>query len=229
MSDQSQPPPSPESGDPPTDPSPESPQTAPWSSPEPPAQPPHPEPGPPVWNPPPPPDPPQPPFAPPQPAFPAPGFVPAPGPGAPPPGYGAPPPGYPTPQPGYGAPPPGYGAPPPGYGYPPQYGQPAIGRPARSKTAAVLLAVFLTFWSWLYTWRVNKVKFLIGLGLEIGVLVLSVATGTTKNYAGGSTFHFGLFGLVFLVDLGVWIWAIVDNATKDQNWYASYPGNQPPV
>jgi len=215
MSDQSQPPPSPESGDPPTDPSPESPQTAPWSSPEPPAQPPHPEPGPPVWNPPPPPDPPQPPFAPPQPAFPAPGFVPAPGPGAPPPGYGAPPPGY--------------GAPPPGYGYPPQYGQPAIGRPARSKTAAVLLAVFLTFWSWLYTWRVNKVKFLIGLGLEIGVLVLSVATGTTKNYAGGSTFHFGLFGLVFLVDLGVWIWAIVDNATKDQNWYASYPGNQPPV
>jgi len=75
---------------------------------------------------------------------------------------------------------------------------PVAGQPAqKDKTVAILLAVFLGFWAWIYTWQVDKKKFWIFLG--VGVLTL---------------------GLGFIV---AWIWAIVDAATRDAGWYAAYP------
>jgi hypothetical protein len=70
---------------------------------------------------------------------------------------------------------------------------------AKEKTAAVLLAVFLSFWSWLYTYKVNAWKFWTGLGICVF-----------------------FFWLLFLPPIGVWIWAIVDNATKDEKWYKNF-------
>jgi hypothetical protein len=85
---------------------------------------------------------------------------------------------------------------------------PACGTPLsspHSKSTAVLLAVFLSFWTWLYTFQRDKVKFWWGLGLGIfGVIT--------------SFFIIGGFIL-----LGVWIWAIVDSATKSEFWYQQYP------
>ena len=66
----------------------------------------------------------------------------------------------------------------------------------RSKTTAVLLAVFLSYWTWLYTYKRNAWKFWLNLGLNI----LTV----------------GFWGLI------AWIWAIVDNSTKPNEWYESY-------
>ncbi|MHB8191596.1 MAG: hypothetical protein ACYDHP_14510 [Ferrimicrobium sp.] len=80
----------------------------------------------------------------------------------------------------------------------------AAGGPVKDKTVAVLLAVFLTFWTWVYTYQQNKVKFWVGLALSIvgGVLTL-VAVG-------------------FVILLGVWLWAVIDTATKPQSWYTAY-------
>ena len=80
----------------------------------------------------------------------------------------------------------------------------------KSKTASVLLAVFLSFWTWLYTYRKDAWKFWTALGISIVNFILVVAS-------------LGLWGLVSWVFwLGVWIWAIVDVAVKSDEWYRSY-------
>ena len=80
---------------------------------------------------------------------------------------------------------------------------PACG-PAKDKTVAVLLAVFLTFWTWLYTYQQSKVKFWVGLGLSfLGIILTAVFVGL-----------FILFG--------VWLWAVIDAVSKPQYWYSGY-------
>jgi hypothetical protein len=99
----------------------------------------------------------------------------------------------------------------------------------KSKTTAVLLAVFLSFWSWLYTFKKNQWKFWIGLGAAISVIILFYVAGSLRrndttlqcqfynHCAGGG---YGL--LAAALALGVWIWAIIDVSTKSPHWYQTY-------
>jgi hypothetical protein len=81
---------------------------------------------------------------------------------------------------------------------------------AKSKVVAILLAVFLGFWTWLYTYREDGWKFWVGLGVTIGNVVLILVT-------------LGVWLLVaWIVGLGIWIWSVVDTAVKTDDWYASY-------
>lgn len=73
----------------------------------------------------------------------------------------------------------------------------------KSKPAAVVLAVFLSFWSWLYTYSKNGWKFWVGLALTI--------IGFASGRQGGG-----------LILLGVWMWSVVDNAVKPTTYYTSY-------
>jgi hypothetical protein len=78
--------------------------------------------------------------------------------------------------------------------------------PDKSKTIAVLLAVFLGYWTWLYTSKFDLWKFWIGIGLTIlGVITYCISL---------------FFGLIFT--LGVYIWTIVDTTTKSDNFYNNY-------
>ncbi len=80
----------------------------------------------------------------------------------------------------------------------------------KSKTAAVLLAIFLTFWTWLYTYKRNGWKFWLSLGVQVLNIILIVVT-------------FGVWIFVgWILSAGIWIWAIVDVATKSDEWYRSY-------
>ncbi len=106
----------------------------------------------------------------------------------------------------------------PGAGYSPTvqpyqagYG-PVPVAPPKSKTAAILLAVFLSFWTWLYTYQRDSSKFWIGLGVAVGGWVLGVLLA----------FVFVGF-ILMLAPLGVWVWAIVDTATKPEQYYLRYP------
>lgn len=84
----------------------------------------------------------------------------------------------------------------------------AIG--GKSKTTAVLLAVFLGIWTWLYTYRRDSAKFWITMAVTIANIILSALT-------------LGLWLLVaWPVGIGFWIWSIVDVAVKNEDWYASY-------
>ena len=69
----------------------------------------------------------------------------------------------------------------------------------KSKTGAVLLAVFLSYWTWVYTYQEDSWKFWLGLA--------------------GS--FFGIF-LLFVPTLAIYIWAIIDTATKTDEWYKKY-------
>jgi len=74
------------------------------------------------------------------------------------------------------------------------------GTGAKSRTTAIWLAVLFGPWAWLYTYRTDKLKFWIA----IGVVVIS------------NSF------LPFVGFLGFYIWSIVDVVSKNSDWYASY-------
>ncbi|MGH7665997.1 MAG: hypothetical protein ACREN1_01600, partial [Candidatus Dormibacteria bacterium] len=79
-----------------------------------------------------------------------------------------------------------------------------LGSP-RNKGIAILLAVFLGSWTWLYTYKTDSTKFWIGLALEIvGAITTLVLIG-------------------FVILFGVWLWSIIDRATKSEDFYAQYP------
>ncbi len=79
-----------------------------------------------------------------------------------------------------------------------------VGTP-KDKTVAVLLAVFLAPWNWLYTYQRDAAKFWVGLALFVVGLILAVV------FVG------------FVLIAGVWIWAIVDTATKPDSYYRQFP------
>ncbi len=87
----------------------------------------------------------------------------------------------------------------------------------KSKTTAVVLAVFLSYWTWLYTYSVNKTKFWVALGVGFGLFIIQMATFASSSSAAlGATTVFG-----WVVGVGFWIWAIVDNASKPESFFAN--------
>ena len=68
-----------------------------------------------------------------------------------------------------------------------------------------MLAVFLSFWTWVYTYRRDNVKFWFGL---IGSVIGLVTT---------------VFLIGFPILFGIWIWSIIDTAVKPEAWYQHYP------
>jgi hypothetical protein len=100
----------------------------------------------------------------------------------------------------------------------------------KSKTTAVLLAVFLSAWTWVYTWRANSKKFWIALALWIVEVILfsvgahDAATHLVCNPGGPCTFQSGFGGVIlfaWVIGFGIWLWAVIDASTKSQSYYAS--------
>ncbi len=117
----------------------------------------------------------------------------------------------------------------------------AARRRGKTKAVAVTLAVFLSFWTWLYTYKRDRPKFWVGFALGPGVaLFVSFVVGTyllasrwlmTRGPSifplyMGATMVTGLVVLFFLASfvasLIVWVFAIVDTARKKQEWYELY-------
>lgn len=76
----------------------------------------------------------------------------------------------------------------------------------RDKTVAVLLAVFLGLWTWVYTYKKDAWKFWLSLAL-----------------------HFTVFNplwtwvIGFLPNIALHVWAIIDVAVKPPQFYDYYP------
>jgi hypothetical protein len=102
----------------------------------------------------------------------------------------------------------------------------------KSKTVAVLLAVFLSAWTWVYTFQANAKKFWIAVGLWVlGIIFYAIGVASVvhagitcdqfnncqvRNASGGGTILIG-----WLIFLAVWLWAIIDAATKNQEFYSN--------
>jgi len=79
-----------------------------------------------------------------------------------------------------------------------------LGTP-KDKTVAILLAVFLAPWNWCYTYKRDAAKFWIGLSMMIlGAILLVVLIG-------------------FFLIVAVWLWAVIDAASKSDNFYRQFP------
>jgi hypothetical protein len=90
-------------------------------------------------------------------------------------------------------------------------------RESKSRVASVLLAVFLSFWTWLYTAEKDWWKFVVGLVVGIGSFFL------VFPLAEEATFVF----IFTALNCAVWIWSIVDTAAKKDEWYRSYWEKKP--
>jgi len=108
--------------------------------------------------------------------------------------------------------------------------------PVKSKAVAVVLAVFLGFWSWLYTFKNNSLKFWITLGVFGVVFIITVSyscsiISDSMNYGGYGTNYFGNSFIGFIVftnivSFGLWVWSVVDNVIKPESFYRDYPNGQ---
>lgn len=106
-----------------------------------------------------------------------------------------------------------------------------------NKTTAILLAVFLGPWTWIYTWRRDRRKFFFGLVVPVFMfaLIFIVASGghevfvcnqqtrTCRNQPSnlGSIVVTVLF--FFLVNFAFWLWAVVQACVRSDYFYAAYP------
>ena len=93
---------------------------------------------------------------------------------------------------------------PQGYGYAPAPMPAYVER--KDKSAALLLAIFLGFWTWLYTYKRDAWKFWLCLGLNM----------TVFN-------PLWTWILLFLPNIALHVWSIVDVAVKPQQYYDYYP------
>jgi hypothetical protein len=69
----------------------------------------------------------------------------------------------------------------------------------KERSTAVILAVFFGFWAWLYTYKLDSGKFWAGLIISAFSWVL-----------------------LFIPLIVVWIWSIVDMASKDRDMFVNY-------
>jgi hypothetical protein len=111
--------------------------------------------------------------------------------------------------------------------------RPETGQAGKSKTTAVVLAVFLGFWSWLYTYRVNKTKFWLTMSIHLlwwVALILSAVIFAMRASSGiyiAEDYPFQVFTQIILwsgriIAIGGWLWALLDNATKPQSFYTNF-------
>lgn len=124
------------------------------------------------------------------------------------------------------------------------YQPPAYGPAGKSKTPAVLLAVFLGYWSWLYTFKVNKNKFFIALGAGVLSFIIQIATlvsnasqqtlyqACINDAVWGSTSlteciqympDYTMTYVAGAISFGFWLWAVIDNARKPASFFQAYP------
>lgn len=104
----------------------------------------------------------------------------------------------------------------------------------KSKTVSVVLAVLLTYWTWLYTYKRDKKKFWIAFSVTILLTVSftavyistaltssvnAIISATSVNIWDESSILFAWVILGQVVGAIILIWAVVDTVKKPQSWY----------
>jgi hypothetical protein len=101
----------------------------------------------------------------------------------------------------------------------------------KNKTGSILLAVFLGFWTWLYTYKKDGWKFWLSLSLTaLGMMVMALTTviilaklDNVKMPTDPITAWLTAWLIAYAITVGLWVWGILDTATKNAAWYANYP------
>lgn len=97
---------------------------------------------------------------------------------------------------------------------------------AKDKTVAVILAVFLGLWTWLYTYRLNATKFWTTLGILIFWVVLIFTTAVFEFADDPWSDGFATLSMVaigYLLSVAFWLWPLIDMAVKPRAYFENYP------
>jgi uncharacterized membrane protein YvbJ len=86
----------------------------------------------------------------------------------------------------------------------------------KTKTSAIVLSVLFGFFGWLYMYRKNAKKFWIVFSITALLLIFY---GITYDLVIATL----ILPVIYLFNIGVFIWVIVDYATKPGEYYANYP------
>ena len=106
------------------------------------------------------------------------------------------------------------------YAYPAPVSQMPTSR--KNKTVSILLAMFLTYWTWLYTYKRDGWKF--WLGLILSGLPIITATIFMEFYISNVSWLSDqvLIYLSYALPIVIWLLAIIDTARKKRAWYDYY-------
>lgn len=99
------------------------------------------------------------------------------------------------------------------------------GSTGRNKTTAVLLAVFLGFWTYLYTFSEDSKKFWISLSVVVGpgflgFVMYFVAEATWDT--GLANFSFLLVAIAYLASLVTWLVALITTVKRGNDFFENY-------
>jgi hypothetical protein len=84
---------------------------------------------------------------------------------------------------------------------------------SKNKIVSILLAVFLGYWTWIYTYKKDGWKFWTVLGVFVITSLLSYfLTRVNPGFAALSPIFW----------FGSWIWPILDVVLKNDEWYINY-------
>jgi hypothetical protein len=114
----------------------------------------------------------------------------------------------------------------------PKCGSPVAGvatKGSREKSIAVIMAVFLSSWAYLYTYKYDAKKFWISTIAGTAPLIISVIAFTVYEISYDEDVYIPaeaigtLFSVVwFFAALAIWITSIVVTATRDDSQYKNY-------
>src|SRR3989338_6130547 len=81
----------------------------------------------------------------------------------------------------------------------------------KDKSTSILLALFTSFFVWLYLYEKNAIKFWIGLCFTVFGFMLPNFSWLSDQYR----------FIVLLPIMAIWLFAIIDVSLKDSNYYNS--------
>jgi hypothetical protein len=83
----------------------------------------------------------------------------------------------------------------------------------KSRTNSLLLAIFITPFTWLYTYKKDWWKFWVGLAISLLIPMSELLL----------VFHIVDLSFVIIFIPAIWIWAVIDVSQKNEQWYKGYP------
>jgi ribosomal protein L40E len=95
----------------------------------------------------------------------------------------------------------------------------------KNKSVAVILSIFFSFWSWLYTYKINLKKFWITFSINLSFWILVIILSITLDSIREIFTNYGTWiWLLWLLYSGaIWLWALLDNSLKSMSFYINYP------
>jgi len=82
----------------------------------------------------------------------------------------------------------------------------------KTKMSAVLIAIFLGIFVWIYTIKKSAPKFIVGFFVPFGIFSIYLMTDLI--------FFMWLF---FLAGFAMWLWALIDTSIKPESFFENYP------